>query len=345
MVQPERGKLMVEEAPLPLGKLPAELLAELLARLSPHPRVVLGPRPGEDAAVIDMGDRYLVAKTDPITFATDAIGWYAVQVNANDVATTGATPLFFLASVLLPGTGASAGMAEQIFEQIVEACEAIGVALVGGHTEVTHGLDRPVVVGCMLGEVERNRLVRTSGAMPGDVVLLSKGVPVEAVSIIAREKSAELLGYMHPQEIARCADFLYRPGISVVEDARLAANTGGVTSMHDPTEGGLATALWEVAEAAGVHIALEGETPVLPEGEALCGRFGLNPLGAIASGALLTTVRPNVAGAVKAAWQAAGIAAYTIGRVAAAGEPGVVRADGVALPRPSRDEIAKLFDA
>jgi hydrogenase expression/formation protein HypE len=336
----------VSENPLPSGKLPSALLAELLARLPPDPRVVLGPRPGEDAAVIEMGDRYLVAKTDPITFATDEIGWYAVQVNANDIATTGAVPRFFMASVLLPGNEADAAMAERIFEQIVGACRKLGVALVGGHTEITHGLDRPIVVGCMFGEVDRDQLVRSGGARPGDVVLLSKGVPVEATAILAREKINELAGLVDPAFLERCAAFLYQPGICVVEDAHLAlaAAPGGVTSMHDPTEGGLTTALWEVAEAAGVSIALAGALPVLPEGARLCELFGLDPLNAIASGALLVTARPDAAEAVQEAWRRAAIAAYEIGRVTD-GPPRVTRPDGRVLPRPARDEIAKLFDS
>ncbi|MCZ7543702.1 MAG: AIR synthase family protein [Anaerolineae bacterium] len=322
--------------PLPLGKLPPDLLAALLRRLPPDPRVIVGPRPGEDAAVIDMGDYYLVAKTDPITFATDEIGWYAVQVNANDVATTGATPRFFMMSVLLPGGLADTAMAERIFTQIVEACTALEVAVVGGHTEITHSLDRPIVVGCMLGEVAKDRLVLTGGARPGDVVLLSKGVPVEATAIIAREKAGALAGAIPPDIIARCAEFLHAPGISVVEDARLAtdaAGFGGVTGMHDPTEGGLATALWEVAEAAGVGIALSGAPPILPEGQRLCAALGLDPMGAIASGALLVTARPDAAPAVIRAWEQAGIAAYELGRVVA-GRPRVVQADGATLPAP-----------
>ncbi|HOQ28727.1 MAG TPA: AIR synthase related protein, partial [Armatimonadota bacterium] len=149
-----------------VGKLPAELLARLLSRHPvTDPRVLVGPAPGEDAAAIDMGDRVLVAKTDPITFATDAIGWYAVNVNANDIATMGAEPRWFLATVLLP-EGAEERLAEEIFEQIATACEELGIALVGGHTEITYGLSRPVIAGCLLGEAERERLLPSRGARP-----------------------------------------------------------------------------------------------------------------------------------------------------------------------------------
>ncbi len=129
--------------PLHTGKLPAELLARLLSRVvSRDPRVLLGPTVGEDAALIDLGDRVLVAKADPVTFATDRIGWYAVHVNANDVACMGARPAWFLATILLP-QGAPEALAEDVFAQIEAACEALDITLVGGHTEVTYGLERP----------------------------------------------------------------------------------------------------------------------------------------------------------------------------------------------------------
>ncbi len=149
---------------LPAGKLPLPLLEKLLTRFAPNdPRIVVGPRTGEDAAVFDFGDRYLVAKTDPITFATSEIGWYAVNVNANDVAVMGATPRWFLATVLLPAGQATAEMAERIFADISDACAALGVSLAGGHTEITHNLDRPIICGTMLGEIAKERLITTAG--------------------------------------------------------------------------------------------------------------------------------------------------------------------------------------
>ena len=329
--------------PLPLGKLPSEFLASLLASLPQDDRVILGPRVGEDAAVIDMGDRYLVAKIDPITFATDAIGWYAVQVNANDLATTGATPRWFMASLLLPGGLADAAMAERIFGQISAACRELNIAVVGGHTEITHGLERPIVVGTLLGEVARDALITTGGARPGDVVLLTKGIPIEATAIIAREKRDELVPHLGAALIDRAAAYLTDPGISVLRDAQIAVRAGQVTSMHDPTEGGLATALWELAEASGHTIAVTvTEWPVCPEGAQLCAFYGLDPAGAIASGALLLTAVPESAPAVIQALEEAGIPVFRLGEVK--GGPEAVLFHGQELPRPSRDEIARLFE-
>ncbi|MBN2470332.1 MAG: AIR synthase family protein [Anaerolineae bacterium] len=325
------------------GKLPPELLRGLLAGVPHDPSVIVGPGVGEDAAVIDLGGRYLVAKTDPITFATDEVGWYAVQVNANDLAATGAVPRWFMATVLLPAGEADAALATRIFEQIVAACQAIGVTLVGGHTEITGGIDRPIVVGMMLGEVAPDRLVLTSGAQPGDAILLTKGVPIEATSIIAREKRAELANHFDPAFLDRAAAFLKEPGISVLKDAQVACAAGRVTAMHDPTEGGLATALWELAEASGHTLVIEADAwPICEEGERLCAFFGLDPLAAISSGALLLAVHPADRESIMAALEAAGIPVFWLGHVAAG--PVDVRAGGQRLERPARDEIARLFE-
>jgi len=329
--------------PFPLGKLPAEVLAALLAAHPvTDPRVVVGPRVGEDAAVLDLGDQYLVAKTDPITFATDEIGWYAVNVNANDIATTGAIPAWFMAALLLPEGKTDREAAAALFEQIYDACGHIGVAVVGGHTEITYGIDRPIIVGTMLGLAAKDRLISTSGAQPGDALLLTKGVPVEAIALIARERGQTLLNQMSADEIARCANFLHTPGISIARDAAIAIHAGRVHAMHDPTEGGIATGLWEMALASERRLVVDLSGIVLPEGRRLCEAVGLNPLGAIASGALLMAVHPDDAGRIQSALQAEGIAAHGIGRVEA-GTPEVVEAAGGRLWYPDRDEVTKLF--
>ena len=219
------------------GKLPPELLQRLLATyVKADPRVIVGPAVGEDAAIIDMGDRYLIAKSDPITFATDAIGHYAVIVNANDIATRGGQPKWFLATLLLPEQTTSEALVEAIFGQIAQACNAFGIALIGGHTEVTYGLDRPILAGHMLGEVEPAGLVTTAGAQIGDMLLLTKGICLEGACIIARERESDLRRRGVPEAvIQRAKNFLFDPGISVVRDARIAISTSHIHAMHDPT--------------------------------------------------------------------------------------------------------------
>jgi len=334
--------------PLPVGKLPAELLQELLRKYTrPNSRVIVGPGVGEDAAVIDFGERYLVAKTDPITFATDEIGWYAVNVNANDIACSGGVPKWFLVTALLPAGTADAEMAESIFAQLAEACQALDITLCGGHTEITYDLERPILVGLMLGEVEPARLVHSGGARPGDALILTKGIAIEGTALIAREKGDMLAGEFPADFLQRCRQMLHEPGISVVREARLLRQHVDVHAMHDPTEGGLATALWELAAAAGVGLRVYRDAiPILPETQALCQRFGLDPLGLIASGALLATVPAGQAEEAVRLLAEAGIAARCIGEVLPAGEGVWLRDAGgdQPLPRFARDEFARLVE-
>jgi len=338
---------------LATGKLPSELLGRLLSSVPrDDPRVIVGPGVGLDAAVIALDDEHcLVAKSDPITFATDLIGWYAVQVCANDIATTAAVPRWFMATVLLPDADNNAELAEEIIAQLSEACAALEISLVGGHTEITYGLDRPLVCGVMLGEVRRDRLVVSSGVRPGDAIILSKGIAVEGTAIIAREKGDELCGDLEPALLARCKNFLTDPGISVLKEAGIAVQAGRVHAMHDPTEGGLANGLWEMAQASGVSLAIDVPVvPVYTETLELCRLIGLDPWGLIASGALLLAVEADDAKRIIDAMVAAGIRASVIGYAIEATHGVAVyqhqeaRDDASLLPRFERDEIARLFD-
>jgi hydrogenase expression/formation protein HypE len=333
---------------LPLGKLPGDLLQGILDKHAPRDsRVVVGPRVGEDAAVIDIGDRFLVATSDPITFATDELGWYAIHVNANDIVVRGATPRWFLATLLLPGDATDEAGVRALFDQLAEACEDADVALVGGHTEITHGLDRPIVAGTMLGEVDKDKLVTTSGARVGDAIVLTKGVPLEGAAIIAREKENELRERgVSPATIRRAKGFLRAPGISVRPEAEIACELARVHAMHDPTEGGIATALHELADAAGVGLRIDRDRiMVLPEGQRLCDAFGLDPLGTIASGALVMTLDPADAGVVIHALARESIDCHFIGQVVdrAQGRMLVEGTKSWPLPIFPQDEITRLF--
>lgn len=330
-----------------VGKLPMEFLQELLERYGErNERVIVGPRVGEDAAVLDMGDRYLVAKSDPITFATDEIGSYVVHVNANDIATMGATPRWFLLTLLLPEQRASRDGVEQIFAQVSQACRALGIVLCGGHTEITYGLDRPIAVGQMLGEVEKEDLVCTAGAQAGDDLILTKGIAIEGTAVLAREIGDRLEERVGVEMVARGRRFLQEPGLSVLRDAQILCHTGRPHAMHDPTEGGLATGLWEMAQASGKRLIVElDQVYQFPETSAFCRALGLDPFGLIASGALLAAVSAHESAAMVAALLAAGIRATVIGQVVD-GLPVVqVRTTEGLIPMPEfeRDELARVF--
>jgi len=330
-----------------LGKFTADLLQRLLAEVViTDKRVLLGPSPGEDAAFIDYGDRVLVAKTAPVTFAADLIGWYAVQVNANDVACAGAAPRWFMATVMVP-EGFHETDAEGIFRQVLQACDSLGATLVGGHSEVTSSVQRPVVVGCMLGEVEKGKQVHTSGAVDGDSIVVTKGIALEGTALLARDWSEAMAdAVVGEKTIARARELLFSPGISVVKDALAACAAVRVHSLHDPTEGGLATGLWEVARAAGVGLAIEeGSVPVLPECSEICRQLDLDPLGLLASGALLITLPPEDVPTLLSALIKEGIDAYEIGRVMDSEEGvSIIRGHELEpLPRFERDELARFL--
>jgi hydrogenase maturation factor len=332
---------------LPPGKLPLKILDRLLKRYTSSGNgVVVGPSIGIDAAVIRLGDRYLIAKTDPITFVARDIGLYAIHINANDIAVMGGRPRWFLATILLPEKGSTARSVERIFSQLSSACKSIGITLCGGHTEVTIGLERPIIIGQMLGEVKREKLITAAGARVGDDIILTKGIAIEGTSIIAREMGGELKKRFTNTFIKRCIGFTMRPGISVIKDAEIALKKGNVHAMHDPTEGGVATGLYELATASGVGAVIEGNAiPVLPECRRLCDYFGIDPVGLIASGALLMTVDPGSSDTVLKGLRRGGITAAVIGKVVAKRQGIKISEDGRKRPlRPfERDEITKVL--
>jgi hydrogenase expression/formation protein HypE len=329
---------------LPIGKLPITLLTRCLAfNGATDPRVLIGPRFGEDCAVIDLGSQYLITKTDPVTFTAEEVGWYAVHVNANDVATMGARPLWFQACLLFPLQTTEATV-QATFTQIDAACKDLGIAVTGGHTEVTNAVTRPIVVGDMHGLVAKDRLVTSSGAHPGDLVVMTKTAGIEGTSILATAKAEALQPHFDEAVLREAARLRYVPGISVAQEALLAAEHG-VTAMHDPTEGGVAMGLYELATASHVGLSLDlDEVPVLPITQALCRFFNLNPLGLISSGTLLLTIPPGRWPELQSAFQEGNVPARVIGTVRHAG--GIIASSGgkpVPFTYSERDELTKIL--
>lgn len=333
----------------PAGKLPPTALASLLASLpSSDPQVTIGPALGEDAAAVTIGNRTIVVATDPVTFATERIGWYAVHVNANDVAVMGARPRWFSSVILLPEQAASPGLVESIMEDIGRTCAALGVTVIGGHTEVTVGLARPIVTGHMIGEVDTDRLVRKQRLAPGDTLLLAGHAAIEGTALLARELADRLAGHLDDGQMRRARDMLFRPGISVVRAALAAAAAAPVHAMHDPTEGGILGGAWELAAVAHVGLELHTEhIPLLPETRAVCRALAVDPLALLASGALLIGVAPGDAAVITAALAAEGVPVCAVGKVHAESEGVVLIRNGArhALLPPDRDEAARVLGA
>ena len=325
------------------GKLPPEMLREWLARIpADDPAVVVGAQYGGDAAAIQLGETCLVAKTDPITFTADRLGWYALNINANDVACMGARPRWFLATLLLPAREADSDAATAIFDDLLSACKALGVTLCGGHTEVTRAVTQPVLVGQMLGTTIGEKPLDPSTARAGDKVLLTKGIAIEGTAILAREKSAECAEALGDDGLHRAQRFLDAPGISVLAEALAVTPIEGVRGMHDPTEGGLAAGLAEVAAAADCGMRVEKRAiAVYPETKAVCERFGIDPMGLIASGALLIVASPE---SVEDIGNALRTPVAVIGELTERKELLLVSGSGEApLTQSSRDELTKVL--
>ncbi|MDA1279529.1 MAG: AIR synthase family protein [Chloroflexi bacterium] len=334
---------------LKAGKLPADILASFLKDTETSDRrVLLGPGVGEDAAFVSFGSTTLIAKTDPVTFATDRIGWYVVHVNANDIAASGGVPKWFLATLLLP-ENEPASTARDIFDQIRQAATELGISLIGGHTEITVGLPRPIISGTMLGEAPPSETLKTSSARPGNDLILTAGIAIEGTAIIARESKSQLLAAgLTESEVASAVMLLDTPGISVVKAARVAAATGYVTAMHDPTEGGLAGALHEMTRASSTGITVGVErVNVLPETTLVCNALDLDPWGLIASGSLLIASVEEGSAKIVSELHRNGISASVIGKFSEPGSGLLRTVNGVAKPLPlfERDEIARLYGA
>ena len=333
---------------LPVGKVPVDLLRGLLARFAKtrDPRVLVGAGIGLDAAAIRIGDGALVVKTDPITFVVDEIGAYALLINANDLATMGATPKWFLATMLLPARATTPSSVKKLFAQLHTVCHRLRVSLCGGHSEITDAVTRPVMVGCLLGECSPDKIITAAGAQVGDAVLLTKGLAIEAVSILARERTDEIRRRHGARFLARCRRYLTEPGLSVLKEAQVAMAVGGVHAMHDPTEGGLSSALYEMAEAAGVGLKIDANNiRILPEAAQLCADFELNPLGAIASGSLLICADQGREMRMVTRLRRERIPVARIGTVVPRRNGVTVIEKGRARPFPrfAVDELARLF--
>ncbi len=331
--------------PLPAGKLPNDLLARHLDTVPAADDVVVAPGVGEDVAALDVcGDEIVAAHSDPITLTTGDVGRYAVLVNANDIATAGAVPRWLLTTVLLPA-GTTGAQALALLGDIADAADAEGIALAGGHTEITDAVTRPVVSATMLGTVRRADLRDKRGAKAGDEVILTKAIAVEGTALLARELRDRLreLG-MSDEGVRACERLL--DDVSIVPEARIATGFAGVRALHDVTEGGLATALRELAVATGRGVVVRCEDiPVLPETRRLCELLEADPLGLIGSGSLLVCCRPGEVAALLAALRAAGIAATAVGDLGEEGAGVSALEHGRPAPWPSfaADEAARLL--
>ncbi len=331
--------------PLPAGKLPGWLLRKVLPGPARDPDILVGPGLGRDAAAVTVGDRVIVAKNDPITFASEGGAAHLVEVNANDVACMGATPRWLLVTALLPHGVTPADVLNQ-FAELRETCRHRSVELIGGHTEIVPGLARPILVGMMLGDTAPGELVRPGEARPGDVLLVTKGLAIEGTALLARERADVLQERLGEVTVRAAARLLDQPGISIVAEAEIARRTGEITALHDPTEGGFATAVRELAIVSRTGVEIDAEAiPILDETRVVAEALDIDPLGMLASGSLLIAARPAGVLAILRDVEAAGIPISVVGRLTEdPAEASIIDAgERRPLPEFAIDEVARVL--
>jgi len=323
------------------GKLTARDLRE---RIFPHlghrDDVLVHATVGQDCAILDFGPSVCVVTTDPITGAGEHLGRLAVHVACNDLATTGAEPIGLLMTLLLAETTAERDL-ERVVREAGAAARTVGVEIVGGHTEVTPGIDHSIVVVSAIGRAPRDRYISAGGGRPGDALVLTKSAGIEGTAILAADLADRMRGTVDEATLARARTFIER--ISVVPDGRIGARCGA-TAMHDVTEGGVLTGAWELADASKCGVRLDADAvPIAPETQAICAALGADPLALISSGSMLIAVAdPRL---VQSELTAAGIGSAVIGTLSERERSMVHHGATLDLVPPDRDELWRLLEA
>ncbi len=345
------------QGPLPTGKVPPQLLVRLLnlAGTDCPDDLIVGPGIGRDAAVVaapgsNGEDTHFILASDPITLSDHRPGWHAVHVNANDVACLGADPRWFLLTVLAP-PGTEATALDALIRDVNEACRETGATLVGGHTEVTTAVQRLVLSGTMIGVLPGpdgvKRLIRSDGAQRDDALIQIGPIAIEGTALLASDADSRLSAAgLSDGELIAARELLRNPGISVLRAATAARAQPGLHALHDPTEGGLATAALELAEAAGLSVELHsGAILRHPLTDRVSAALDLDPLGLLASGALLAAVEPQHVPAMLRQLDNVGVRAAQIGSLRASNRPAILAANGTtrSLPRFERDELVRIL--
>jgi len=325
----------------PFGKISPTILERIVFKYLGAKRadIIQGPAKGEDAAIVRVGEDLMALSCDPISGALKRIGWLVLNVSANDVATRGVKPRWFLSTMMLP-KGTRVNLVRKICKEIHEAAMRLDIGIIGGHSEITPGIDHPLIVGFCVGVVEKGRYVTTGMARKGDEVILTKGVGIEGTAILASDRRKMLMRRFDGELVRRAESFYDR--ISVVKDALTAFNVGGISAMHDPTEGGVAGGLHELADASGKGFEVyEDRLMSEPETLEICRFFKIDPLRLISSGSLLITCLPEMTDKILSKLHLVGIKASSIGRIKASTRRVIVNKSGIhqKLQRPLSDHL------
>jgi len=313
-------------------------------------RVLVPPQTGVDAAVIDIGNgKVLIIAEDPI-FAVpgqpwEMFGWYTVHIGASDIAVMGVPPRYMTYSLLMPPETKDEDF-KTIVDSIHRAALELDIAIVGGHTGYYPGFAAPTIGGVTVFAVaEKGSYVTPAGAEPGDDVILTKGPAIETAGILAVLREKELLA-RYPVSLVEKAKSLCRE-MTVVKDCALAMQAGGVTAMHDATEGGVMGGLFEIASASNVGMQIDESLFVYPpQVKMVCDAFCIDPVAAIAEGSLLITAKPDYSAKILQKLSAEGIESSVIGKVTPnTYNRAMLRLDGRVVPLqiPKQDPFWPVF--
>ncbi len=322
-----------------IGKLPAEVLEEIVLNPIRNNKVkrsdiIVRPKTGEDCSAVDLEGELCVVSTDPITGAQKDAGYIAVHINCNDVASSGAEPIGILLTALLPESTSQEEF-EEIMEGAYRAAKELHIEILGGHTEVTDAVTRPVISGTVIGRTMGRNFISSGGAREGQSVIMTKWAGLEGTAIIASDYS-ETVTRCLGRDVCKGANEL-KKYLSVVREG-LIARQYGATAMHDVTEGGILGAVWEVSDCSGLGVLIElDKIPVRPETEKICALAKIDPYRLISSGSMIITTFEEEK--LMEAFQREGIEAAVIGKMTAKGKYIIHNGEKSVLKAPESDEL------
>ena len=329
-----------------MGKLPPASLRDVLSCIKRTSKIIVPPMLGFDAGAHELDDMCMVVATDPcIGVPKEWFGWLLVHYSASDVAVFGAQPKFCTINLLGP-----LGTRKQIFKDVMkQACNAadeLGISIVTGHTGTYEGLSALVATCTAYGFVSKDKLITPSGAKPDDYILCTKPVGLETLVnfvLVHKKLAGKLFGHK------RASNFSEQVKMQTcVEEALLLAQTGGVTAMHDATEGGLVAALNEMADASQLGFLIDfAKLPITLETKKLANYFHLTltqTLSMSSTGTLLAAISSNEKDKIVKALFKRGFDAKIVG-VFSDGKKRLMKLDGkhVRFPRKAYDPYAQIF--
>ncbi len=315
------------------GKLPVELLTSLLKFTSKSAEILVGANTGEDAAIVK-GEGEIVITSDPITFTTENIGTYTVAINSNDIVAMGGIPKYLTTTILLP-LETDSKTVEKIFKELRDASEKNNILWVGGHTEVSDAVNRIVISGHVVGFLQGEE-TPTGGAKVGETIVMTKWAGLEGTTILAREKQNLVERLLGKEKTKHIAQWIENPGISIIKEGNILRDIK-ISAAHDPTEGGIATGLNEIAQRSNVGMEVYYESiNIKEETKVVCNALKIDPLGLLSSGVFLFTASPKESERAITKLHSAGIEASIIGKI-------VERERGLTLKQKDRNLPIPLY--